>query len=392
MCVYYPKQCLPYDVAYRALGYPTHEDQQYMLEVDLRNEDSSGCTKVAGIGATVRRVSRQQVESDYAEIIKVCELIIRSKLLAPSALGLKHTAAKHAAPGKSPKSKRKVKAATVETEDSPVSFELFRFIQSFAEQPCWPAALSPCCKFGCDRTRQLVAQLVEQRDSATGSFETRSQLRKALEAAKENILGPTPSAADSNPSSSSTEEMELVDLLYAEPGSKRFSLAKVISRLDTLAHVLCWSRNGESIDVVELPRLSLTFTAKPDEKGKVRLEASDHAGLFIHDALFGLDRQTTEMLRGMPHSLVLTDANGQHTILCAALPVLRPVIPEDPFSTELVLDRHLIDKDRNRRWVNGISWAEHVDRYFLYPGRVQCTLLHRPCLLAVLVSCSTLVA
>lgn len=333
-----------------------------MLEVDLHNEESSGCTKVAGIGATVRRVSRQQVESDYAEIIKVCELIIRSKLLAPSALGPKHTAAKQPAAGKSPKSKRKVKAAAVETEEAPVSFELFRFIQSFAEQPCWPAALSPCCKFGCDRTRQLVQRLVEQCDSDAGSFETRSQLRKALDAAKETILGLTPSAADSSHSSSSAEEMELVDLLYAEPGSKRFSLAKVISRLDTLAHVLCWSRNGESVDVVEVPRLSLTFTAKADEKGKVRLEASDHAGLFIQDALFGLDRQTTEMLRGMPHSLVLTDANGQHTILCAALPVLRPVIPEDPFSTELVLDRHRIDSDKRRSWVDGYKWAKHVDK------------------------------
>ena len=120
------------------------------------------------------------------------------------------------------------------------------------------------------------------------------------------------------------EEMELIDLLYAEPDSKRFSLAIVISRLDTLAHVLCWSRNGDSIDVVELPRLSLTFVAKEDEKGKIRLECSDHAGLYIQDLPFGLDRQTTEMIRGMPHSLVLTDANGQHTILCAALPLLRP--------------------------------------------------------------------
>ena len=350
-----------------------------MLEVDMHNEESSGCTKVAGIGATVRRVSRQQVESDYAEIIKVCELVIRSKLLAPSAMGLKHTAAKHAAPEKSPKAKRKVKsAATVETDEAPVSFELFRFIQSFAEQPCWPAALSSCCKFGCDRTRQLVERLVEQRDSSTASFETRSQLRKALEAAKETIMGPTPSAADSNHISSSAEEMELVDLLYADPGSKHFSLAKVISRLDTLAHVLCWSRNGESIDVVELPRLSLTFTAKADEKGNVRLEASDHAGLFIQDALFGLDRQTTEMLRGMPHSLVLADANGQHTILCAALPVLRPVIPQDPFSTELVLDRHRIDYDKRRSWVDGYKWAKHVDKYFLYPVHVSKTfLLHR---------------
>jgi hypothetical protein len=76
--------------------------------------------------------------------------------------------------------------------------------------------------------------------------------------------------------------------------------------------------------------------------------------------------------------LVLTDFNGQHTILCAALPLLRPVIPEDPFSTELVLDRHRIDRDRARPWVDGYRWAKHVDKCFLYPVHVSKTfLLHR---------------
>jgi hypothetical protein len=365
----------------RIRGYPVNEDQQHIIEVDLCNVETTDCTKIPGTGAKVRRVSRQQVESDYAEIIKICELVISSKLLALSALGGSRTAAEKPAPEKSPKKiKRKGKDTnTVETEEAPVSFELFRFVQSFAEQPCWPASLSPCCRFGCRRTRQLVETLVEQRGSDAAGFETRSQLRKALDAGKASVLGATPSATDSSvESSSDTEEMELIDLVYAEPDSKRFSLAKVISRLDTLAHVLCWSKNGDSIDVVEVPRLEKAFVAKVDEKGQVRLESSDHAGLFIQDAQFGLDRQTTEMLRGMPHSLVLTDFNGQHTILCAALPLLRPVIPEDPFSTELVLDRHRIDRDRARPWVDGYRWAKHVDKCFLYPVHVSKTfLLHR---------------
>lgn len=344
----------------RLRGYPVSEEQQHLLLVDLQDVAIGDCTLVQGTRARIKRVSKQKVECEYGESIKLCELVISSKILAPSALG--------AEPSQTNKAKKKI----VDKEEAPVSFELFRFIQSLVNE------------FGLGQTgetlRTLASKTVDTDGDRSVTFETRSDLRTAIEknAAEASVDGAT------DPATIYEEEMELLDLLYAEKDSQLYSLATVISRLETLAHVLCWSRNvgncndGSFPDAIELPRLSLTFITRTDQNGKTRLESSDHAGLYIHDNAFGLDKQITDMLRGMPQSLVLTDSNGQHTILCAALPVLRPVIPDDPFSTELVLDRQRMTGDGARSWVDGIAWAKHVDKYFLYPVHVSKTfLLHR---------------
>lgn len=336
-------------------GYPVSEDQHYIIEVEMRKTDPVDCTKVKGTSVKVQRVSRTKVEREYAEIIKASELIISTKLLATNAFG---SSPKKAAGAKG--TKMKEAAAVQVAEEAPVAFELFTFVKSLANEYGY----------------QVLQQLIGALGNSGNTFETRVQLRKVIaDAAAEEPAAEN----DQLENAVLDEEMELLDMLYAEKDTWRYSLAKVISRLDTLAHVLCWSRRGsESISVVELPRLSLTFVASKDKDGNVRLESSDHAGLFIHAATFGLSRQTAEMLSGIPHSLVLTDANGQHTILCAALPLLRPIIPEDPFSTELVLDRHKLSNDRRRKWVSGRRWAKRVDKYFLYPVHVSKTfLLHR---------------
>ena len=414
-------------------GYPvtvSGDDQQHIIEVDLQEDvEPVDCTKVSGgTCAKVTRVSRTVVEREYGQLISLCEKIIAGKLLPESALdggGSLHVqelsetkeedhdhdddatgeaqasavvpevetpvaaaaAAAAAAGGRNKKGGRK--AAAPVAEEAPVSFALFRFVQTLTRE----------LSLSFDRATRFIDNLIAGTDTGTGNekpvavaplFKTRLALRKAIEALSveepnaEPTLQLTGTQTESGASSSVSlmdEDLNLLDLLYAEKDSKLHSLCNVISRLESLAYVLCWSRSngdGDVVAVVELPRLSLTFVAKSDENGVVRLESSDHAGLFIHTATFGLDKQTTEMLRGMPHSLVLTDTNGQHTILCAALPLLRPVIPEDPFSTELVLDRDRITSDRARSWVDGRKWAKHVDKYFLYPVHVSKTfLLHR---------------
>jgi hypothetical protein len=353
-------------------GYPVSEDQQHILVASLESVEVVDCVKVQGTGARVRRLSRFKVEREYSEVIKLCEQIISCALLTESALGAMETGETQKKKDEQTDKKQKKKEAdgAVYSESAPVSFELFNFVQSLVHE------------FGCKRLTSLIEELANGGASVEERvFETRRLLRKAIEtAAAEGIAG-TVTEHDSAVVSLLDEDMDLLDSLYSEKDGRRHSVAKVISRLDNIAHVLCWSRTcteGDTVDVVELPRLSLTFVATTDDAGKVRLESSDHAGLFIHTAAFGLDRQTTEMLRGMPQSLVLTDSNGQHTILCAAVPLLRPVIPADPFSTELVLDRHRLNDDRQRKWVDGRSWAKRVPGYFLYPVHVSKTfLLHR---------------
>ena len=319
----------------------------------LEKVDLVDCVKLPSTCARVRRVSRVKVEHAYQRIIELCELIISSSLLAESAVGRRNAADSTSALEASGTETKTQKTPSY-IEDAPVSFELFGFVTSLVDE------------FGCEQLQAMLEAIAKGGTSVKDrTFETRRLLRDAISAAVAEGIAGVARGVESTSTGVTLldEDMELIDLLYTPKDGKRHSLAKVISRIDNIAHVLCWSRTGSAgdIDVVEVPRLSLTFIATTDDKGRVRLESSDHAGLFIHTAAFGLDKQTTEMIRGMPQSLVLTDSNGQHTILCAAVPVLRPVIPADPFSTELVLDRHHINSDDHRKWVDGRSWVSAND-------------------------------
>lgn len=63
-----------------------------------------------------------------------------------------------------------------------------------------------------------------------------------------------------------------------------------------------YSLNDMPLDLVELPRLQLTFEARRSAAGKVRLHSCEHPGLYV-GWLAG--EQVTALLRGLPHALVL---------------------------------------------------------------------------------------
>eukprot|EP00967_Tisochrysis_lutea_P034908 scaffold41760_cov32-Tisochrysis_lutea.AAC.2 len=122
--------------------------------------------------------------------------------------------------------------------------------------------------------------------------------------------------------------------------------------------------------IVSLPRLKLTFQALPVGES-VRLYSIDHADLYITNErnevsniaqvviVFGLVsslapsrrslepiltlvvpyEQVANLLDGIPHSLLLSNSNGEMSVLVPAWPPVRPHIDAVPFSTELVLDR-----------------------------------------------------
>ena len=194
-------------------------------------------------------------------------------------------------------------------------------------------------------------------------------------------MHPTSSASSVSPSSPDLppicsrsadlppQELLLLDLLGAPPGSFLESLGAVLSRVDSLAHVLAWARYDEGRDlsqpaavkqselaIVTLPRLKLTFQARR-VGGVVRLFSADHADLFITNER---DELTSGLLAGMPHSLLLSNSNGEVSVLVAADAPVRPIIEQTPFSTALVIDRH------NAAWASAL---EHP--YYVYPVRAQ---------------------
>ncbi len=72
------------------------------------------------------------------------------------------------------------------------------------------------------------------------------------------------------------QELVLVNLLYAPKGTKLHSLARLITRLEKLSYVLAWTVEKDlskpfNIDLVELPRLKMSFHARTDSDGITRL-------------------------------------------------------------------------------------------------------------------------
>ena len=76
----------------------------------------------------------------------------------------------------------------------------------------------------------------------------------------------------------------LVNLLYNDADTPEASLLYVLSRIDNASHILAWSKEPPGgalqIALVELPRLSLTFSEKQVE-GMTLLYSIDHANLFV---------------------------------------------------------------------------------------------------------------
>ena len=170
------------------------------------------------------------------------------------------------------------------------------------------------------------------------------------------------------------EELVLLDLLHAPADSYLYSLGTVLSRVESLSHVLAWATFSDAaalgaadalsqsdLRIVSLPRLKLTFQARRDQvSGAVRLFSIDHADLFITNER----NNASALLEGIPHSLLLSNSNGEVSVLVPAWPPCRPIIKAVPFSTELVLDRS------DHMWLRQL---EHP--YYVYPVHVSLSFM-----------------
>eukprot|EP00760_Papus_ankaliazontas_P009215 PhM_4_TR13981/c0_g1_i1/m.81553 len=171
----------------------------------------------------------------------------------------------------------------------------------------------------------------------------------------------------------------LVDLLYARKGTPLYSLTNVVTRLEPLSHVVAWTSQTDykveeggavTLDLVQFPRLKLSFCAKVDGDGHLQLYSMDHSHLFVCNLRQPL---VNRLLQGMPHSILLCDANQAVSILVPSFSVVRPAIMTAPFSTELIIDR------------SDVGWYAHLDtRYYLYPIHVSLSFMFTPTLASAL--------
>lgn len=83
------------------------------------------------------------------------------------------------------------------------------------------------------------------------------------------------------------ESMVLLNLRAAAPDSPLGRLAELCSKLDSLSHVLVWSKSnptgtGDEMEVstIEFPRIRTRFVMAMSKDGAVRFHSLDHTGTF----------------------------------------------------------------------------------------------------------------
>ena len=102
------------------------------------------------------------------------------------------------------------------------------------------------------------------------------------------------------------------------------AISNLARRFDNLSHVLVWSNshvdpmssgNQCAITSLEFPRLRLNFRAVKNSTGGIVLMSEEHSGLFISNERCEM---SSRLLQGLPHSLLLKNANGELFIMLPA--------------------------------------------------------------------------
>ena len=111
-----------------------------------------------------------------------------------------------------------------------------------------------------------------------------------------------------------TETLVLVDVLYAGSTPELKALREFATRVDDLSNCLVWTKppaDGASaatagIELVEFPRLHMSFRVKTDSAGELRLFSEDHSDMFVSNCRAPA---VEKVLAGLPTGILLENAN-----------------------------------------------------------------------------------
>ncbi|GAB5356506.1 hypothetical protein AAMO2058_000295800 [Amorphochlora amoebiformis] len=177
----------------------------------------------------------------------------------------------------------------------------------------------------------------------------------------------------------------LFDLLSAAKKSALGKLVKVLCRVETIGHILIWTRKRaedddelqslqedlQLISYIELPRLKLKFVPRGEGKEfkgneEIKFYSEDHSDLFISNYR---NRRLDDLVQQIPHALIMENSSRELFVLVPNCPVKRPNILMCPFSTELKLD------------LNDANWHSNMNsRFYLYPVHGSMTFFNTPTL------------
>lgn len=122
------------------------------------------------------------------------------------------------------------------------------------------------------------------------------------------------------------------------------NFATLLLRLDSLSNVLAWSKTdptkggGIQIDLIEFPRIHLTFEKKSGPDGTLRYYCLEQSGLFL--AGNNIEAKNKHLLDGLPHAVLLENEEDEDFVLLPATskPTILKVMG-DKYSYQLSLNR-----------------------------------------------------
>ena len=193
-----------------------------------------------------------------------------------------------------------------------------------------------------------------------------------------------------------SKSVTLVNLLLAPHGSALRRLSQIFVRLDNLSHVLAWvdsrpkaAANPTCVDLVELPRLRLTFRAKR-VGSSVRLLCEQHEGFFVSHVRAP---DVVRLLEGVPHSLLLEREDGSLSVLVSAgvqpkrVSLADPDAHRPPFPSDLDLvfpsefeEPALDGGAKGKNWLGNLGPSRH----YMLPVHRSRTFLFYPTLASAL--------
>jgi hypothetical protein len=173
----------------------------------------------------------------------------------------------------------------------------------------------------------------------------------------------------------SKHQLLLLNLLHAAPGSTLYRLATVLSRIEDLSNILCWSASSVtavgdevSISLIECPRLKLRLQPRVylNERNEesIRLYSLDHSNMYVSDTRSDL---LNKLLDGLDGTILLENNEHELFVLAPNCIAHRPLITSSPFSAELVFERGA-----------GAWMAAQESRFYLYPVHGSHTFMFTP--------------
>lgn len=340
-------------------GYPRDDKSPYMIEITLAKAGKVACSILSGVVGSIRRVLRKHAEESKAlqvEFVAHLGGTIVSTTSAVSSNGEDDPSDMKATWKFGWKMMKRIRAII----NSGVPLEDFSdFVDAL----------------------RVSGMVYEDANVLVGEIEAFVlEQGGTLSRSKKPIRTKSDLAAAGAVGDSSLEQADLtlVNIAFARSESKFHKALHTISRLENAGYILCWTltdaldtykgnEDAINIDLLELPRLKMSFREKADEKGVPRLYSLDHVNLYISNVRSEL---TCKLMTGLPHSLLMTTSNGELQILVPTIDPVRPKIGSSPFTTELVMNR-----SDNPDWYGAVE-----STYFLYPVHVSLSFLFSPTL------------